>query len=34
VVAFAGVVFAVQGLAASSVLALGLLARRPRPAAA
>jgi O-antigen/teichoic acid export membrane protein len=34
VVAFAGIVFAVQGLAACSVLALGLLARRPRPAAA
>jgi O-antigen/teichoic acid export membrane protein len=33
VVAFAGIVFAVQGLAACSVLALGLLARRPRPAA-
>jgi O-antigen/teichoic acid export membrane protein len=34
VVAFAGIVFVVQGLAACSVLALGLLARRPRPAAA
>jgi O-antigen/teichoic acid export membrane protein len=34
VVAFAGIVLAVQGLAACSVLALGLLARRPRPAAA